>query len=512
VHYDFVIVGSGIAGLYTTLQAASYGRVLLVTKSQIQDGNTWFAQGGIAAAIGPTDRPLLHCVDTITAGAGLCEAVVAKMVAEEGPDRIKNLVDLGVPFDTIDEQLALTMEGAHSIARVLHAGGDATGANIASTLATRVKEAGADILEHRLVTNINPGPQSGWHVRLFDYHDDQKTEISCNALVLATGGSGQLFKFNTNPSIATADGVALAYRAGAEVMDLEFFQFHPTALHIDNAPSFLISEALRGEGGMLRNADGYRFMPDYDDRAELACRDVVARAILNEMNRSGSDCVFLDMTHLPSRVITQRFPNIHRYCLEYGIDITATPIPVAPAAHYMMGGIRTGLWGETTLPGLYACGEVACTSLHGANRLASNSLIEALVFGPRIVEHARLRQNKSPLPHSSQALQRHFPEITQNSHHRSLPPLADLQDLMWKHMGIIRYPEGLQSALSTLNYWQSHLPVPNSRATHELSNMLLVGQLMTEAAWQRQESRGAHYRADAPNSHEHWAQHIIFRR
>jgi len=496
------------------LLANQVGRVLLLTKASIEDCNTRYAQGGIAAAVGPGDSPQLHLRDTLAAGAGLCDPVVARIVAGEGPDRIHDLIAWGVPFDTVEGQVALAREGAHSVPRVLHAGGDATGANIERTLSYRVRLAGIEILEHRLVIGIAVGTEGVAGVRVQDTRDGREVDIAGRTLVLATGGAGQIFKFNTNPEVATGDGVALAYRAGADVVDMEFFQFHPTALYLHGAPPFLISEAVRGEGGILRARDGRRFMSEYDPRAELASRDVVARAIIAELRRSNSECVYLDITHLPPRQIATRFPSIYRFCLDHGLDITVEPIPVAPAAHYMMGGVRTGLWGETTIPGLYACGETACTGLHGANRLASNSLLEALVFGKRVVEHARARTGEALSSNATDFLS----SVTLSSEEDSVarptqpPSLADLQSLMWENVGIIRHGQSLRRALSTLVRWAEAIPTPGQRAEHELSNMALVGQLIAAAALRREESRGAHYRSDFPAEDEAWRRHIVFRR
>ena len=294
-----------------------------------------------------------------------------------------------VPFDTLDGEIALTMEAAHSVPRVLHAGGDATGEYIEVTLSQQVRSAGIQVLENFLATEIlvEKGKVTG--IRALDCRTGTYEEFQCQFLILATGGAGQLFKYNTNPAVATGDGVALAFNAGAEIADMEFFQFHPTALRMPGVPPFLISEAVRGEGGVLRNAAGYRFMPDYHEKADLAPRDVVARSILSEMKKTRSDRVYLDVTHLPPHTITTRFPHIYRFCLDHGLDITKNQIPVAPAAHYMIGGVRTNSWGETNIVGLFATGEVACTGVHGANRLASNSLLEAIVFSRRIMERTR---------------------------------------------------------------------------------------------------------------------------
>jgi len=301
-----------------------------------------------------------------------------RILVDEAPDRIADLVSFGVPFDTLDGEIDLAMEAAHSVPRILHAGGDATGEHIEITLSDRVHASNIKVLENSLAINILKEKGRVCGVEILNCQDGSRQKFGCRFLILATGGSGQLFKFTTNPEVATADGIALAFKAGAEVMDMEFFQFHPTALYIPGITAFLISEAVRGEGGVLRNKDGCRFMPDYTAEAEMAPRDVVARSILSEMDKTGQENVFLDVTHLDARTTTARFPQIYRYCLENGLDITRDYIPVAPAAHYMIGGIKVNSWGETNVPGLFAAGEVACTGAHGANRLASNPLLDLL--------------------------------------------------------------------------------------------------------------------------------------
>jgi len=385
-YYDYIMVGSGIAGLYTALLAKEQGSVLIITKGNIDECNTKYAQGGIAAPVGKNDSPKLHFQDTIAAGGGLCDEEAVHILSNEAPDRIADLVNFGVPFDTMDGQIALAMEAAHSVPRILHAGGDATGEHIEVTLSNRVRSSRIEVLENFLATDILTEKGRVRGIRALDCRTGSTEEFECRSLILATGGGGQLFRFNTNSEIATGDGIALAFKAGAEIIDMEFFQFHPTALHIPGVTPFLISEAVRGEGGILRNAEGRRFMPDYTPEGELAPRDVVARSILYEMQKTGSDHVFIDITHLPASVTTTRFPHIYRFCLDHGLDITRVQVPVAPAAHYMMGGIKVNSWGETNIAGLFATGEVACTGVHGANRLASNSMLEVLVFSKRIIE------------------------------------------------------------------------------------------------------------------------------
>ncbi len=508
--YDFVIVGSGIAGLYTALLAAQRGRVLVLTKGTIDECNTRHAQGGVAAAIAAGDSPELHLRDTIAVGGGLSDVEAVAVLTSEGPARIRELVDLGVPFDTVEGTIALAREGGHSVPRIVHAGGDATGANIETTLSNLIHHSTVEVLEHHLVTDLLQEGGRVVGVRALDTRTGALHEVEAERTILATGGGGQLFRFNTNPSIATGDGVALAYRAGAAIADIEFFQFHPTALRLPGAPAFLISEAARGEGGILRDASGRRFMFDYHPSGELAGRDVVARAIRAEMAAAGSDHVYLDLTHLPASLVTTRFPSIYSTCREYGLDITREPIPVAPAAHYMMGGVRTNTWGETSLPGLYACGECACTGIHGANRLASNSLLEVLVFGRRIVERPPAAAAR-PAGLQSGDLWARLPAAECAEGHGE-PTRAGLQDLLWERVGLARTGAGLAEARATLAAWDASLPPAADRASHELANMLLVGRLMCEAALLREESRGAHYRLDFPTEVPAWRRHIVFMR
>jgi len=508
--YDYIIVGSGIAGLYTALLAKEQGSVLVITKGSIDDCNTKYAQGGIAAAIGRNDSPELHFKDTVTAGGGLCDEEAVRILVNEAPDRITDLVNFGVPFDTLNGAIALTMEAAHSVPRVLHAGGDATGEHIEATLSNRVRSRKIQVLEDCLATEIliDEGVVRG--VKALDCRTGSIEEFECKFLILATGGAGQLFKFNTNSEVATGDGMALAFKARAEIVDMEFFQFHPTALRLPGVTPFLISEAVRGEGGVLRNVEGYCFMRDYTPEGDLAPRDVVARSILYEMKKTGSDRVFIDVTHLPPNVITTRFPHIYRFCLDHGLDIIKGLIPVAPAAHYMMGGIKTNNWGETNIAGLFAVGEVACTGVHGANRLASNSMLEVLVFTKRILEKTGERAKKR-IPAASKREEDRY-SLSQRQVAKSVPAPSHsaLQQLLWDKVGIIRNQESLAETADILAAWQKSLPKPTDRPSYELSNLVLTARLVTEAALMREESRGAHFRSDFPQSLPQWRRHIIF--
>jgi len=508
MRYDYIIAGSGIAGLYAALLAREHGSVLILTKGSIDECNTRYAQGGIAAAVGPDDSPELHLRDTIEAGAGLVDEEAARILVGEAAERIRDLVRFGVPFDSVDGEVALGREGAHSRARIIHAGGDATGVHIELSLSSLARMSGITIKEHCQVEDVVVEGGRAAAVATLDTRTHTRETFEGQSIVLATGGNGQLYRVSTNPEVATGDGVAVAYRAGAEIADMEFIQFHPTALRLPGVPVFLISEAVRGEGALLKDARGRRFMPEYDERAELAPRDIVARAIHSELAASGADRVYLDITHLPAERVSARFPQIYRYCLEHGLDITKEPVPVSPAAHYMMGGARTNVWGETTVPGLYACGECACTGVHGANRLASNSLLETVVFAKRVIDRTLLNgEQPAAAPRTPDARPLPAPAIAE------APPLSRgaLQSLMWDEVGIVRDGEPLARACATLSAWQAWLPAPADRPAHELANLVLCGRLAAEAALLREESRGAHYRRDFPQPRDEWRRHVVFR-
>jgi L-aspartate oxidase len=517
--YDYIIVGSGIAGLYAALLAREHGSVLVLTKGSIDDTNTRWAQGGIAAPIGPGDSAEKHLRDTIEAGAGLVDEEAARVLTHEAAARIEDLVRLGVPFDTSEGEIALAREGAHSQARVLHAGGDSTGAHIELTLASLARQEGITVLEHTIATEIVTRKSKNEKrtgrsphvdgVRAGNTRTGEERQYGCRHLILATGGAGQMYRVSTNPEVATGDGIALAYRAGAEVMDMEFVQFHPTALRLPGVQPFLISEAVRGEGGVLRDVNGHRFMPDYHAKAELAPRDVVARAIVDRMDATDTGHVLLDITHLERSHVIARFPQIYRFCLGSGLDITREPIPVSPAAHYTMGGIRTNVWGETTVSGLYACGECACTGVHGANRLASNSLLETVVFAQRVVQRTVESPGGSAQP-TMDPISLGDPVAAE-----AAGPTRDaVQALMWEDVGIIRDAEGLVRAKAALAAWDtasSKAIGPRDRATIELGDLVLCSRLVTEAALTREESRGSHYRTDLPEPRDEWRRHLVFR-
>ena len=510
MRYDYIVVGSGIAGLYTALLAEEHGSVLVITKGSIDDCNTRYAQGGIAAAIAGNDSPELHFKDTIAAGDGLCDEEAVRILVNEAPDRIADLVSFGVPFDTVNGEVALGMEAAHSMPRILHAGGDATGEHIEITLSRLVRASKIQVLEDCLATEIlvEGGEVKG--LRALDCRAGSTEEFECRFLILASGGSSQLFKFNTGSDVVTGDGIALAFKAGVKITDMEFFQFHPTALRLPGVKPFLISEAVRGEGGVLRNVDGYCFMPDYTPQGDLAPRDIVARSLLYEMKKTGTDKVFLDVTHLPRNVITTRFPHIYRFCLDHGLDITKSMIPVAPAAHYMIGGIETNNWGETNISGLFATGETACTGVHGANRLASNSMLEVVVFSKRTIDRTRGKAGITAPPVSQNNDYSCLLSERQPSPNMPALSLSALQKIAWEKIGIMRDKENLTEAANILAGWQKSLAEPTDRPSYELNNLVLTGCLMTEAALIREESRGAHFRYDFPHTSPQWQRHILF--
>ena len=499
-----VVIGSGISGLFVALEARRLGPVIVLTKGSIDDCNTRWAQGGIAAAVGPLDTPAQHLADTIAAGDGLVDENAARVLCSEAPARIRDLVEYGVSFDSLGGEVALGREAAHSHSRILHAGGDRTGAEIETALTAAVADPLITVLDHTLATSlvVENGRIAG--VEAIALQTGAKELYETPHVVLATGGAGRMFTYTTNPEVATGDGIALGFEAGAEIADIEFYQFHPTALHLDGAPPFLISEAVRGEGAILRNAAGEAFMSRYHELRDLAPRDVVARAIVTEMRNAGSESVFLDCTGLKSVDLAARFPAIYAFCKGVGIDMRTTPIPVAPAAHYLMGGVRTDVWGRTTVEGLYACGEVACTGVHGANRLASNSLMETVVFGKRVVEHLESGDGGAAAP-SPVARRVHRPRGAAPSHHA-------VQEMMWECAGIERDGAGLRHGLDRVAGWQP-IAKPNGRPDHERRQMAVLASLMLTAALDRTESRGGHYRRDFPARDDlHWKKQQVWKR
>lgn len=509
---DFLIIGSGIAGLFTALKASEHGRVIVLTKKTIRDSNTGLAQGGIAAAVHEEDSPFLHLEDTLEAGAGLCDIEAVDVLVREGPHRVRELIELGARFDMRDGNISLAREGAHSRARILHVA-DATGEAIRLALANKCEQtAGIEVREGQFVIDILTEEKECQGVLVYDSYQHHNVVYIARAIIMASGGAGQLYKYTTNPSVATADGMAACYRAGCELSDMEFIQFHPTVLYSEDNQRFLISEAVRGEGGILLNNLGERFMPHYHDLKELAPRDIVSRAILSEMTRTGSNCVYLDMTGIPG--VQDRFPNIYRTCLQKGIDLRREYVPVSPAAHYTMGGIRTNTSGETGINGLYACGEAACTGVHGANRLASNSLLEGIVFGQRIVDRAgEILYRRQVRCH--EVLTSYDPNwVYEPSAQKFLPAEAKtiLQNIMWDKVGIIRNEAGLKEANAAVQDLVNSIARGDDLpAYYEILNMLTVAHVIIQAARWRKESRGGHYRSDYPNRDDiHWDTHFPF--
>ncbi|MFD4856951.1 L-aspartate oxidase [Streptomyces atratus] len=520
---DVVVVGSGVAGLTTALRCAAAGlATVVVTKARLDDGSTRWAQGGIAAALGDGDTPEQHLDDTLVAGAGLCDEAAVRTLVTEGPDAVRRLIETGAHFDTTDSgDIALTREGGHHRRRIAHAGGDATGAEISRALVEAVREAALHTVENALVLDLltdAEGRTAGvtLHVMGEGQHDGVGA-VRAPAVVLATGGMGQVFSATTNPAVSTGDGVALALRAGAEVSDLEFVQFHPTVLFLgagSEGQQPLVSEAVRGEGAHLVDASGTRFMTGQHELAELAPRDIVAKAITRQMQLRGTEHMYLDARHFGAAMWEQRFPTILAACRAHGIDPITEPIPVAPAAHYASGGIRTDLRGRTTVPGLYACGEVACTGVHGANRLASNSLLEGLVFAERIAADI-VGDRPSAGAATAGTLPAPSPLLAPEAR-------ATIQRIMTRGAGVLRSAESLAAAAEELEALHSSaaaaagaaepkVAVPGVEAW-EATNLLLVSRVLVAAARRREETRGCHWREDRPErDDENWRRHLVVR-
>jgi L-aspartate oxidase len=508
---DFIIVGGGIAGLRAAIGLAPAGRVVVLTKSDSTESNTGYAQGGIAAAIGDDDSPALHAADTVRAGDGLCDEVALRVLVEEGPRGVHELIAWGTRFDRDqDGRVALGREAAHSVRRVLHAG-DATGREIGRVLWERVGALpSVEAINHALATDliVEEGVVVG--VRYADGSGGTH-QIRARATLLATGGAGRIFRETTNPNVATGDGIALAYQAGVRVADLEFVQFHPTALNHPGAPRFLISEALRGEGARLVNQAGEPFMTTYDPAGDLAPRDVVARGIAREMERSGG-AVFLTLAHLDAEFVRTRFPTITAMCASLGLDLARDRIPVGPAAHYIMGGVDTDEWGRTSRAGLFAAGEAACTGVHGANRLASNSLLEGLVFGARAAiamqeppAAAALKRDRVMAGGSSLMVTGGGDVRSAITIDRQPLTVAEILDLMWQNVGLFRDRRGLQEAVDRLAG-----AATESAGDPRLRNVVTVAWLIASAALRREESRGAHSRADFPRRDDrNWKRHLV---
>jgi L-aspartate oxidase len=509
---DFIIVGGGVAGLRAAIGLAA-ARVLILTKAGPAESNTGYAQGGIAAALGAEDTPVLHAADTVRAGDGLCDERAVRVLVEEGPRYVNELLEWGARFDRdASGRPALGREAAHSVRRVLHAG-DATGREIGRVLWQRVQDLPTvHVVDHAFVTELIVANRHVEGVVFYDRQGDRR-EARARGTLLATGGAGQVFRETTNPAVATGDGIALAYRAGARVADLEFVQFHPTALHRGEAPRFLISEALRGEGARLVNDRHEAFMTRYHPDADLAPRDVVARSIARESERTGGP-VYLTLAHLDEEYVRRRFPTITEMCRTVGLDLARDHIPVGPAAHYIMGGVDTDEWGRTSLAGLYAAGEVACTGLHGANRLASNSLLEGLVFGARAAEamqHARrpaLLKADRVVAGGSWLTPRQNGDAGGGARQASALDVDAVRDLMWRAAGLFRTKDDLQTAVAALARADAQA-FPPSPEGWRLRNLITVAGLIARAALRREESRGGHHRADFPKRDDRaWRVHI----
>lgn len=501
---DFIVIGSGVAGLRASIELASSGaRVTVLTKDKASESNTEYAQGGVAVALSDDDNAELHEDDTLVAGAGLCDEQAVETLVTEGTRYIKELIDWGTEFDRAAGKLIFTQEAAHSRRRILHAHGDSTGAELVRALIVRAgRERTINLTPFANTESLILHNGQCVGVRFLDPVLRAPREIFGRAVIMCTGGAGQLYQHTTNPPVATGDGMAMAYFAGAEMADMEFVQFHPTALNLETAPRFLLSEAMRGEGGILKNKYGERFMPHYDERSEMAPRDIVSRSIVAEMRRTGTRTVFLDMTALDAEFLKHRFPKIYETCKFYGLDLATDLLPVSPASHYIMGGIRTDLWGRSTVAGLYAAGEVACTGVHGANRLASNSLLEGLVFGARAGRAAFDDEPSTMVPSRDDDHPQAGPAVGQGF------PLSTavrkrVKRIMWERVGIIRNGEALRRAIKEFDQ------ISAGRLSTSSRNFVTLARLVAVAALWREESRGGHFRTDFPNTRDEWKFHSI---
>lgn len=515
VKSDFLIIGSGLAGLYAALYASKFGEVTILTKSTVEESNSFWAQGGIAAAIDPEDSAWFHIEDTLRAGRGLCNERAVELLVNEGIERVADLIDLGMEFDMGDKGLDLGLEGGHTKRRILHAGGSSTGREMVRFLIAAVEE-NPGITKYESTGVVKFLSRDGRCYGAVALGSDFEPRVFyAGSTILATGGASAIFERTTNPGGSTGEGISIAYQAGARVTDMEFVQFHPTAFYSEDGGSFLISEAVRGEGAHLINTEGRRFMSDYSDLGELAPRDVVSRAIYKEMKESGKDCVYLDLKHMDAEIIKSRFENIYLACRELGFDITRDMIPVAPAAHYTIGGVSTGLRGETNIKGLSACGEVACSGVHGANRLASNSLLECIVFAKRAVDGALQNQDSATdtpgdllsqltgygISGSRDTEQKTYTECREN-----------ISSIMNRNVGMVRSGSGLKEASRELQECSGYLDKLTGYFKIKLNMILEVSQLITRFSLMREESRGVHIREDFPVENPIWKSHIVLER
>ncbi len=508
---DVIIIGSGIAGVYTALKISEKYNIAVITKDTIDISNSVLAQGGIAVSLDKEDSPELHFKDTIYAGAGLCDEDSVWTLVNEAAGNIKDLCQLGVNFDKKNSnELSLTREGAHSKNRIIHTG-DYTGKEVCDKLISIVKtRENVKIEERTFVIDLLTEDNICRGILIFNENKNTVKAYLSQVVICATGGFGQLYLNTTNPEVATGDGISFAYRAGSELMDLEFIQFHPTVLFHPDNKSFLISEAVRGEGAILRNNKCERFMPKYHELKELAPRDVVSRAIFEEMNKSKTTNVYLDITHKDREFLIKRFPNIYKTCLEYGIDISKDYIPVAPAEHYCMGGIRTDIYGRTNIKGFYACGEVACNGIHGANRLASNSLLEGLVFGNKIGQEVNEYLMDSGLKNRELKISFKADRVYKDIDYKKIK--TKIQEIMTLNVGIIRNEDGLLNAKNEIENFYDLLKDFDDRTIEyfEIKNMITLARLVIKSALEREESRGAHFRSDFDKTDDtNWKRNII---
>jgi L-aspartate oxidase len=508
---DCLVIGAGIAGLRAAIEVANHSNVIVVCKGSLQDSNTWMAQGGIASVLGKDDSFELHITDTVNTGCGICDDDIVKLVVRNGPDLIEQLLDWGTEFDLIDGHIATTVEGGHSCARVAHAHGDETGRVVADTLIKKVRQnQSTKIIEDFYTIDLLISDDNKC-LGVIGYDKWRGPQIIWAAnTILATGGAGRLYRETTNPEVATGDGIAMAYRAGAILRDLEFIQFHPTTLYIAGASRALITETLRGEGALLVDSKGDRFMVHYHEAAELAPRDIVSRAILEQMRKTESTHVYLDVRHFDKEYFAKRFPLISELCESFDIDVSKDLIPVRPSAHYMIGGLKTDASAKTNVENLYACGEVASTGLHGANRLGSNSLLEGLIFG-KVAGQSVLQQEMASVAFFKHPLIKYRIPHSDRTRLDAADVRNSLRALMWRNVGITRNAKPLIEAQEIIRFWQRYVmdKIFDSPEGWECQNMLTVSLLAAQAAHKRRESRGVHYRSDFPNTDdEHFKKHI----